>query len=45
MNLPKGYNRLITLGIDKSSNLPILNDMTDRGQYSMKPWTALPWNI
>lgn len=38
--LPEQYKRLIALGIDKSANLPNLNDMTDRGQYPMKPWTA-----
>lgn len=40
MNLPEEYKRLIALGIDKSANLPDLNNMTDRGQYPMKPWTA-----
>ena len=40
MNLPEEYIRLIALGIDKSANLPDLNEMTDRGQYPMKPWTA-----
>lgn len=40
MNLPEEYKKLIALGIDKSANLPDLNDMTDRGQYPMKPWTA-----
>lgn len=40
MNLPEKYKKLIALGIDKSANLPDLNDMTDRGQYPMKPWTA-----
>lgn len=40
MNLPEAYKKLIALGIDKSANLPDLNDMTDRGQYPMKPWTA-----
>jgi hypothetical protein len=38
--LPDQYKRVIALGIDKSANLPDLNDMTDRGQYPMKPWTA-----
>lgn len=38
--LPENYRRLIALGIDKSANLPDLNDMTDRGAYPMKPWTA-----
>ena len=40
MNLPEEYKRQIALGIDKSANLPDLNDMTDRGQNPMKPWTA-----
>ena len=40
MNIPEEYKKLIALGIDKSANLPDLNDMTDRGQYPMKPWTA-----
>jgi hypothetical protein len=40
MNLPEEYKRLITLGIDKSANLPDLNDMTDRGAYPLKPRTA-----
>jgi len=40
MNLPAKYKKLIALGIDKSANLPDLNDMTDRGQNPMKPWTA-----
>lgn len=34
------YIKLIALGIDSSANLPDLNDMTDRGKYPMKPWTA-----
>ena len=38
--LPNEYQELITLGIDKTANLPDLNDMTDRGEYPMKPWTA-----
>lgn len=38
--LPQNYRRLIALGIDKSANLPDLNDMTDRGAFPMKPWTA-----
>jgi hypothetical protein len=40
MNLPEEYIKLIALGIDKSANLPALNDMTDRGAYPLKPWTA-----
>jgi len=38
--LPENYKRLIALGITKLANLPDLNDMTDRGRYPMKPWTA-----
>ena len=40
MNLPEKYKKIIALGINKSANLPDLNNMTDRGQYPMKPWTA-----
>ena len=40
MDLPSEYKKLIVLGIDVSANLPDLNDMTDRGRYPMKPWTA-----
>jgi hypothetical protein len=40
MSLPQEYRKLIALGIDKSANLPDLNDMTDRGKEPMKPWTA-----
>ncbi len=40
MNLLEEYKRIIALGIDKSANLPDLNNMTDRGKYPMKPWTA-----
>jgi hypothetical protein len=40
MNLPAEYKKLIALGIDKSANLSDLNDMTDRGAFPMKPWTA-----
>ncbi len=40
MSLPQEYQRLIDLGIDKSANLPDLNDMTDRGTKPLKPWTA-----
>lgn len=40
MDLPERYKRLVALGIDSSANLPDLNDMTDRGQYPLKPWTA-----
>ena len=38
--LPEEYKKLIALGIDKSANLPDLNDMTDRGDYPLKPWSA-----
>jgi len=40
MDLPERYKKLVALGIDSSANLPDLNDMTDRGRYPMKPWTA-----
>lgn len=40
MDLLERYQKLIALGIDSSANLPDLNDMTDRGQYPLKPWTA-----
>lgn len=40
MNLPEKYRKLVALGIDKSANLADLNNMTDRGRYPMKPWTA-----
>jgi len=39
-NLPDKYKKLITIGIKSSSNLPDLNDMTDRGSFPLKPWTA-----
>ena len=42
--LPEEYKKLIALGIDKSANLPDLNDMTDRStdpnRPPLKPWTA-----
>lgn len=38
--IPQIYQRLIDLGIDKTANLPDLNDMTDRGNYPLKPFTA-----
>lgn len=40
MDLLERYQKLIALGIDSSANLPDLNDMTDRGKYPLKPWTA-----
>jgi hypothetical protein len=40
MDLPERYKKLIAVGIDSSANLPDLNDMTDRSQYALKPWTA-----
>ena len=40
MALPENYRRLIALGIDSSANLPDLNDMTDRCNDPLKPWTA-----
>ena len=40
MNLPKRYSKIVKMGIDSSANLPDLNDMTDRGRYPLKPWTA-----
>ena len=39
-NLHPDYQRLITMGIDSSANLPDLNDMTDRGHNPLNPWTA-----
>ena len=39
-NLPDKYKKLISKGINSSSNLPDLNDMTDRGSFPLKPWTA-----
>jgi len=44
MNIPEEYKKLIALGIDKSANLPDLNDMTDRStdprRPPLKPWTG-----
>ena len=40
MSLPEEYRKLIELGINRSANLSDLNDMTDRGPFPMKPWTA-----
>lgn len=40
MDLLERYQKLVALGIDQSANLPDLNDMTDRGQNPLKPWTA-----
>jgi hypothetical protein len=40
VNIPEEYKKLIALGVDKSANLQDLNDMTDRGKYTMNPWTA-----
>jgi hypothetical protein len=43
MSLPDEYQKLISLGIDKTANLPDLNDLTDRGKPGkppLKPWTA-----
>lgn len=40
MDLPEQYQKLVALGIDNSANLPDLNNMTDRGKYPLKPWTA-----
>ena len=40
MDLSERYKKLVAIGIDSSANLPDLNDMTDRGQYPLKPWTA-----
>lgn len=39
-NLPDKYKKLIAKGINSSSNLRDLNDMTDRGPFPLKPWTA-----
>ena len=38
--IPEEYCRLIRLGITKKANLSDLNDMTDRGKFPMKPFTA-----
>ena len=40
MDLLERFQKLVALGIDSSANLPDLNDMTDRGKYPLKPWTA-----
>ena len=40
MNLLERYQKLVAIGIDKTANLPELNDMTDRGENPLKPWTA-----
>lgn len=40
MDLHDDYKKLVALGIDNTANLPDLNDMTDRGKYPLKPWTA-----
>ena len=40
MKLKQKYAKLVRMGIDSSANLPDLNDMTDRGPYPLKPWTA-----
>ena len=40
MKLKPEYAKLVRMGIDSSANLPDLNDMTDRGPYPLKPWTA-----
>ncbi len=39
-DLSAEYKALIAKGINKSANLPDLNDMTDRGKFPMKPFTA-----
>jgi hypothetical protein len=42
--LPEEYRKLIALGIDKSANLPDLNDMTDRSTDPRKP-PLKPWTV
>ncbi|MEI7474816.1 MAG: hypothetical protein WCK67_08550 [bacterium] len=40
MDLPEEYVKQIALGIDQTANLSDLNNMTDRGEFPLKPWTA-----
>lgn len=40
LDLEERFQTLVNMGISSRDNLSDLNDMTDRGRYPLKPWTA-----